>query len=180
MNLVTKQKGGDLLQSINGCCPCLSALAWEQKLSCCYKECQWSPEKCQVMRKSVVATHSVSQRCLTKEEALTNYVDAKSTGHSYKLGSGAWHMVFPSFYCVRQAKAKISGTGLIQSIQIIHRMWIRQSLDLQLHGLSFVKVYLAVWDRWITGSGIPTGYERLVFWIFQLIVINYFLLQSCC
>lgn len=81
-------------------------LSGHRNLASVIKEASHSPEKCQVMRRSMGVREE--SRCLSKEEALAYYVDAKSTTHSYKQtrkwSIRAGHQVFPSFHSVRQAK----------------------------------------------------------------------------
>jgi hypothetical protein len=82
-------------------------LAGHRNLACVIKEASNSPEKCQDMKRNISARVD-SQRCLSKEEALAYYVDARATTHSYKQtrkwSMKAGHKVFPSFNSVRQAK----------------------------------------------------------------------------
>lgn len=82
-------------------------LGGHRNLACVIREASNSPEKCQDMKKTISARVD-SQRCLSKEEALAYYVDARATTHSYKQ-TRKWsmkvgHKVFPSFNSVRQAK----------------------------------------------------------------------------
>ncbi|KAI5635428.1 FAT domain-containing protein [Phthorimaea operculella] len=65
------------------------------------------PTICKNIFKKSVSDESVP-RCLTSDEALAYYVDAKLTSHAYKQtrkwSIKAGHKVFPSYYSVRKAK----------------------------------------------------------------------------